>query len=85
MGWRGERRAEPIPVPPVPGWQPALDASGSAGCALRGLYKYAGTAAPAPRVPVSDVTFGGLLSNPGKCFGGSNFSAWQSHILMQLG
>lgn len=67
-------------LPPVPGWQPAPDTSGGAG-----LYKYVCMTDLAARVPVSDVIFGELLSNRGKCFGGSNFSVWQSHIFMQLG
>jgi len=40
------------------------------------LYKYVCAMDLAPRVPVSDVIFGKLLSNHGKCFGSSNFSVW---------
>lgn len=42
----------------------------------RVLYKYVCMTDLAPRIPVSDVILGKLLSNHGKCFGGSNFSVW---------
>lgn len=67
------------------GSQPLTPLAAPGPGALRGLYKYVCMTDLAPRVPVSDVIFGELLSNRGKCFGGSNFSVWQSHIFMQLG
>lgn len=58
---------------PMAASEPSLPSIYSLRCVL---YKYVCMTDLAPRIPVSDVIFEKLLSNHGKCFGGSNFSVW---------
>lgn len=64
----GSRQRTPMAAP-----EPSPPSTHSPHCVL---YKYVCMTDLAPRIPVSDVIFGKLLSNRGKCFGGSNFSVW---------
>lgn len=60
-------------LPPLAAPEPSPPSTRSPHCLL---YKYVCMTDLAPHIPVSDVILGKLLSNHGKCFGGSNFSVW---------